>query len=166
MEDTERLSNAKQMAKKYMRASMLTGIIPVPVVDLVALSGVQLRMLQKLTQLYEIPFSKNVGKSVISALLGGILPTYATAGVAGSLAKVVPLGGTATGMMTMSVFGGASTYALSKVFIQHFESGGTLLTFDPNKVKEYFADQFKRGKEQVKAQQESEASEKAKTYTY
>ena len=166
MEETEKLGDARKMAKKYMLASMLTGIIPVPVVDLVALSGIQLRMLQKLTQLYEIPFSRNLGKSLISALLGGILPTYAAAGVAGSLAKVVPLGGTATGMMTMSAFGGASTYALSKVFIQHFESGGTLLTFDPNKVKEYFAAQFKQGKEQIKAQQETEESEKAATYSY
>ena len=82
-------------------------------------------------------------KLVISALLDGLLPTYATARVAGSLAKIVPLEGTVSGMITMSAFGGASTYALSKVFIQHFESGGTLLTFDPIKVKEYFAAQFK-----------------------
>ena len=56
MEETEKLSNANKMAKKYMMASALTGIIPVPVVDLVALSGIQLRMLQQLSQLYEITF--------------------------------------------------------------------------------------------------------------
>ena len=154
MEETERLSNANKMVRNRMIMSMGTGLIPIPIVDLVALSGVQMKMLHELTQLYEIPFSKNIGKSLISALVGGILQTYATAGVVGSLSKFIPLGGTATGMVTMSAFGGASTYAIGKVFIQHFESGGTLLTFDPTKMREYFAAQFKKGKEQVKAQQE------------
>jgi uncharacterized protein (DUF697 family) len=147
-----------------MIASIAAGVIPIPVVDWVVLSGIQLKMLHKLTQLYEIPFSKNVGKSLISALLGGMLPTYATASVAGSLMKLVPFGGTATGMMTMSAFGGASTYALGKVFIQHFESGGTLLTFDPGRMREYFAAQFQQGQEQVRAQQESKGSEEATAY--
>jgi len=41
---------------------------------------------------------------------------------------------------------GASTYAVGQVFIQHFESGGTFLDFDPEKVKGYFAEQFEKGK--------------------
>jgi hypothetical protein len=45
----------------------------------------------------------------------------------------------------MSIIGGASTYALGKVFIQHFESGGTFLDFDPEKVKEHFATLYKEG---------------------
>ena len=40
-----------------------------------------------------------------------------------------------------------STWALGKVFIQHFESGGTFLDFDPEEVKEYFKAQFEEGRE-------------------
>jgi uncharacterized protein (DUF697 family) len=161
MEETERLSNANQTVKNHMMMSISTGLIPIPIVDLVALSGIQMKMLYKLTQSYEISFSKNRGKSLMSALVGGILPTYATAGVVGSLSKFIPLGGTATGMITMSAFGGASTYAIGKVFIKHFEAGGTLLTFDPTKMREYFAAQFKKGKEQVKAQKEEPLEQEA-----
>jgi hypothetical protein len=46
----------------------------------------------------------------------------------------------------MPVISGASTYAIYKVFIQHFESGGTFLDLDPAKVKSYFAEQFTKGK--------------------
>jgi hypothetical protein len=33
-----------------------------------------------------------------------------------------------------------------KVFIQHFESGGTFLDLDPDKVREYFKAQFEEGR--------------------
>jgi lipoate-protein ligase A len=46
----------------------------------------------------------------------------------------------------MSAIGGAATYAIGRVFIQHFESGGTFLDFNPEKVREYFKEQFERGK--------------------
>ena len=35
--------------------------------------------------------------------------------------------GQSTGAITMPVIAGASTYAIYKVFVQHFESGGTFL---------------------------------------
>ena len=47
----------------------------------------------------------------------------------------------------MPVFSGAATWAIGKVFIQHFASGGTFLDFDPKKVKDYFMDLFKQGQE-------------------
>jgi hypothetical protein len=45
----------------------------------------------------------------------------------------------------MPVVAGGATYAIGKVFIQHFESGGTFLTFDPKAVKEFYAEQLKEG---------------------
>jgi uncharacterized protein (DUF697 family) len=59
---------------------------------------------------------------------------------------LIPVVGQTAGGMTMLATGGACTYALGKVFVQHFESGGTFLDFDPEKVKAYFAEKFKEGK--------------------
>ena len=42
---------------------------------------------------------------------------------------------------------GASTYAVGRVFIQHFESGGTFLTLDPDKVKAHYRAEFERGEQ-------------------
>jgi len=155
MENDNRLASSNEVIKKYMIGSMGAGFIPFPIVDLVALSGIQLKMLHSLTEVYEVPFSKNIGKSIIGSLVGGALPTYAAAGIGASLAKLIPIGGTAAGMMTMSSFGGASTYAIGQVFVQHFESGGTLLDFDVEKMKEYFTTAFKQGKEEVKQADDS-----------
>ena len=46
----------------------------------------------------------------------------------------------------MPALAGASTYAVGKVFVQHFESGGTFLNFDPEDVRDYYAEQFEKGK--------------------
>ncbi|HIE01875.1 MAG TPA: DUF697 domain-containing protein [Thiotrichaceae bacterium] len=149
MEQAERLASASNTNKKYVIASMGAGLIPLPMVDLVALTGVQLKMLHSLAKLYDVPFSKELGKSIMGSLLGGLIPAGAARASAGSLAKLIPIGGMAAGMITMSLFGGAATYAVGKVFIQHFESGGTFLTFDPNKVREHFQAEFEKGQEKV-----------------
>jgi hypothetical protein len=51
----------------------------------------------------------------------------------------------------------AFTYAVGKVFLQHFASGGTFLDFDPKTVREYFAKMFDEGK-LVVAKGKTEAS--------
>jgi uncharacterized protein (DUF697 family) len=141
-----RSSQASNIIKKHVIVVMGASLIPIPLFDLVALSGVQLKMLYSLTKLYEVPFSKNLGKSSIASLLGGVMPT-STAMTLASLAKAVPGLGTATGMVTVSVLGGATTYAIGSVFVQHFESGGTLLDFDPKKMRAYFSNKLEEGKE-------------------
>ena len=42
----------------------------------------------------------------------------------------------------MPAFNAAATYALGRVFIQHFECGGTILDLDPDKVREHFRREF------------------------
>ena len=153
-EPVKKLTDANQIVMKYTSISMGAGLIPIPIVDLAAVTGIHLKMLHSLTKLYEIPFSANLGKSIIGTLIGSIAPTSATAGVIASLSKLIPIGGTTTGMIVMSTFGSASTYALGKVFIQHFESGGTLLTFDPTKMTKYFKEKFEQRKTQSESQPE------------
>ncbi|RKZ39142.1 MAG: GTPase [Candidatus Parabeggiatoa sp. nov. 3] len=139
-------NDANNIVNRYMLGSVAVGIVPIPIVDVVALSSLQVKMLHRLAKLYGVEFSKNLGKSLIASLLGSGIP-FALARTA---AKSIPIYGQMTGMISMSLLGGASTYALGKVFIQHFESGGTFLTFDPQKVKAYYAEQLEKGKEKLK----------------
>jgi uncharacterized protein (DUF697 family) len=141
-----RSSQANNIIKKHVIVVMGTSLVPIPLFDLVALTGVQLKMLYSLAKLYDVPFSKNLGKSLITSLLGGVMPTSAAMTLA-SLAKAVPGLGTATGMISVSILGGATTYAIGSVFMQHFESGGTLLDFNPKKTREYFSNKLEEGKE-------------------
>jgi len=150
MEEKEtKTDRANEIVKNYMLGSLAVGIVPVPLVDMAILSGVQLKMLHSLAKLYNVEFSQNLGKPVIAALLGGGISSLLSAGLA-SLVKGVPIAGLATSAISVALFGGASTYAIGKVFIQHFESGGTFLNFDPQQVRDYYAEQFEKGKEEIK----------------
>jgi len=149
MAQTEiKADEATRIVKKHMVGSMVVGLIPIPCVDLVALIGIQLKMLHRLANLYNIEFSKQKGKSLIASLLGGGIPVSLSGSVF-SLVKGIPFYGQITGMISMSVFSGASTYAIGKVFTQHFESGGTFLSFEPKKVTEYYEQQFEIGKAKI-----------------
>ena len=141
----ERDIQANKIVKTHTWVSIGVGLVPIPFVDLVGVSAVQLRMLNELTKLYDVPFSRDLGKELIGALLGSLVPISLTYTV-GSAAKMLPLIGYAVGGLSMPLLAGAATYAVGKVFIQHFESGGTLLDFEPAKVREYFRQEFAVGR--------------------
>ena len=143
--DDIRISEANSIVKNHVIGSMGISLVPIPLVDLVGLTGIQLKMLHSLAKLYRVPFSENLGKSLIVSLVGGVMPT-STAMTLASFAKSIPGLGTATGMVSVTILGGATTYAIGNVFIQHFESGGTLLDFDPKTMREYFKEKLQEGK--------------------
>lgn len=140
-----RKAETDRLIKNHTYGSMGVGLIPLPVLDFIALTGIQVRLVHKLSKFYGVDFSKDRAKSIISALIGSFVP-IAAAGPIASMVKMIPIIGQTTGGLTMLATGGACTYALGKVFVQHFESGGTFLDFEPETVKSYFAEQFKEGK--------------------
>jgi uncharacterized protein (DUF697 family) len=136
---------AHKLTNRYMLWSMGAGLIPVPWLDLGALAGVQLKMVHRLSGHYEVPFSQNLVKSIIAALVGTISADYLRRSAFTSFIKSIPIIGF-IGSVSMPIYSGAITYAVGKVFIKHFESGGTLLSFDPKKVKDHFAKLVEEGK--------------------
>lgn len=153
---------ANKVVRNYSLGSMVPALIPVPMLDLAAVTGIQLKMLHSLAQTYEIEFKKEFGKSAIASLLGGTV-ALSVARVASSAVKAIPGVGSLVGAATMPVVNGGTTYAIGQVFIQHFESGGTFLNFDADKVREFFAQQLKEGKAMVaSAQASGEVAAKAK----
>ncbi len=139
---------AKKIVRKFMLLSSGVGLIPVPVVDIIGLAALQLRLLYRLVKLYEIPFDKQRAKVLIGALVGTGTPGVATKGFS-SLLKAIPGVGSVVGFFSMSLLGGASTYAIGKVFTYHFELGGTLLDFDPESTKEYFTQAMAEGNQEA-----------------
>ncbi len=146
---TENLNNAElasKTVKNYMWFSMGAGLIPVPFLDLAAISGLQLKMIADLCKRYETPFKEQNGKAIIASLLGFVVPESLSRGLMGSLLKAIPIIGPIAGGLSMPLFTGASTYAIGNLFIRHFESGGTLLDLDPNKMRDHFKEEFEKGK--------------------
>jgi uncharacterized protein (DUF697 family) len=138
--DESRDEAAANLVDRFSLWSGAAGLIPVPLVDIAAVGGVQIQMLRRLSEIYGVPFSENRGKSIIASLAGSVLPastaTTTGMGIASAL-KIVPGVGTVISALTMPVFSAGATWVIGKVFIQHFASGGTLLDFNPPDYREF-----------------------------
>ncbi|MBX2814344.1 MAG: DUF697 domain-containing protein [Saprospiraceae bacterium] len=143
------MDNQKELAhdivKSHVMYSLGAGLVPVPLLDIAAVSAVQLDMLRQLAKLYGKSFKESSGKSWISVITGSTL-----ARMGASLVKTIPGIGSILGGVTMSALSGASTYAIGQVFIWHFSTGGDFMDFNFDKAKEIYEKEFEKGKKVAK----------------
>lgn len=136
--DDDRASRATKVVERFSFWSGVAGLLPIPFVDLAAVAAVQIQMLRLISGIYDVPFSENRGKALIAGLFGTVIPVSAGVGMA-SVVKGIPIAGTAVGALATPALAVAATYAIGKVFIQHFASGGTLLDFEPPNYREFIS---------------------------
>ena len=127
---------ASKLVDRFAIWSGVAGLVPLPVVDVLAVGGLQLQMLRRLSHIYNVEFSDNRGKALIAALAGSMIPATSGMGAASAL-KAVPVINILAAGFVMPVLSAGATYAIGKAFIQHFESGGTLLDFNPPDYREF-----------------------------
>ena len=132
----QRQVTAAKLVDRFSLWSGVGGLIPLPFVDVLAVGGLQLQMLRRLSRIYDVQFSENRGKALIASIAGTMIPVTSGMGAASAL-KSVPLLGTIASAFVMPVLAAGATYAIGKAFVQHFESGGTLLDFNPPDYKEF-----------------------------
>jgi uncharacterized protein (DUF697 family) len=138
----DKRKRAEKILKEHVLWSLGAGLLPIPVIDVIAVSFVQLNMLKQFCRLYEKSFSESEGKATLSALTGGTL-----ARLGATMLKALPGIGTIIGGVSMSIMSGASTYAVARVAIRHFESGGDFFDFDLDTAKKVYDEEFEKGKE-------------------
>lgn len=121
------------------------GMLPLPLVDLAAVTAIQVDLLNALCSEYDVDFSTTSGKSLVAALTGTTL-----ARVGASMLKALPGVGTLVGGLSMSVMSGASTYAVGRVAARQLEMHGTLFDVDLQWAKTAYNEEFEEGKEVAK----------------
>lgn len=127
---------ASKLIESFALWSGAAGIIPIPLLDLAAIGGLQLQMVRRLSEIYDVPFSENRGKAVLASLAGVMIP--ATSGIgAASFLKAIPIVGTIASALAIPALSSGATYAIGKAFMQHFASGGTFLNFNPPDYREF-----------------------------
>ena len=136
--DNDRRSRATKVVERFSFWSGVAGLLPIPFVDLAAVAALQIQMLRVISRIYDVPFSENRGKALIAGIAGTIIPVSTGVGMA-SMVKSIPIAGTAVGALVTPALAVAATYAIGKVFIQHFASGGTLLDFEPPNYREFIS---------------------------
>ena len=140
--EVSRADEARAIVSRMSAWGAGAGLIPMPLIDFAAIVTVQTVMINKLSNLYGIPFREHTVKNIVSILVGSVLPKGLAAGALGSFIKGVPLVGQLAGILVMPGFAAAVTWAMGRIFIQHFETGGTLLDFDADKMREHFQAEF------------------------
>lgn len=134
--------------RKRVYCAIGLGLAPLPLVDLAGLLTIQMELVHALAAKYGVPYRADLTKTVLGSVLGSLLPVAAAPAFA-SLAKFIPFIGMTTSAVTMSVTGGAATYAIGRIFARHFASGGSLLDVDTAKMRESFKTNYQKGKDYV-----------------
>ncbi len=147
--ETIQEKNIDDILRRHVYWAVGAGLIPVPIFDIAAVSAIQLDMLKQICTYYKIDYSEEKGKAWISAIVSSTMSSL-FARIGASAVKTIPIVGTLVGAASMAILSGASTYALGKVFINHFETGGTLSNLDKDKIKEFYDEKVKEGKKVAK----------------
>jgi len=146
-----------KLVHRFALGSGVAGLVPLPVVDVIAVGGLQVQMLRRLSQIYDVEFSENRGKALIAALAGSMIPATSGMGAASAL-KAVPVINILAAGFVMPVLSAGATFAIGKAFIQHFESGGTLLDFNPPDYREFVKAQKEMWESRTKGRSGSTSS--------
>lgn len=144
----KQVRNADQIILDHVWFSTVPGFVPVPLLDIAAITSIQLDMIKQLCRYYEVDYDAQKGKSIAMALASTVLGRMQAYALRSAL-KVVPVVGWALGGVTMATLAGASTYATGAVFKEHFEEGGTLNTLDPESFRKFYQQQMEKGKKLI-----------------
>jgi uncharacterized protein (DUF697 family) len=140
-----RITRVNKLVRNHSVLSAAMGLVPMPPVTMGLILANNLKMLHKLSSIYGVKFSEDAGKAAISSFLAGCGTVSISGRLIWGLSTAIPVAAPVIGIVTIPIFGTAATYAVGHLFIQHFESGGTFLNFDPEKVKGYYAELFAEG---------------------
>ncbi len=139
-----RIAKAYEIVRRNTYWTLGAGLVPIPVIDFVVVGAVQVKLLRELSSFYGVEFSEDLAQKAVATLLNSAGSTALGMGVGATIAKFVPVVGTLAGSISVAAFAAAFTNAIGKIFVLHFESGGTLLNFDPEAMRAHFDAEFER----------------------
>ncbi len=149
---SEKTERAEKVIQNYLVWTGAAGVIPIPLLDTAAVAGLQVKMLQEIGLIYDQKLSEHWVKSTIGALTAGSVAMSVSKSFGLSVVGAVPfIGGLAKLLLAPGV-AAASTYALGRIFIIHFESGSSFLSLDPQKYKTHMAILMAKNTAEAKAQ--------------
>lgn len=147
----ERDTAAQKIVTTHVWYAAGAGLIPLPILDMAAITGINLKMIRELSTHYGVEFKEDRGKAIVGALAGGLSTgLLAQNPVATGVLRAIPLVGQTIASLSMSAFGGAFAYAVGQVFIQHYATGGTMLDFDSTKARTFIGDQYQKGRQMLR----------------
>lgn len=137
---------ADALIRKYVLASMGVGLVPVPLVDLVAVTAMEVKLITDMATIYEFPVPHRlVALKLLVSVVGSAGSVYVAAKM-GTLVKTSPGVGHALHASLFALSGGVAVYAVGKLFQKHYESGGRFLGGGRAVVRRAFEDARTEGR--------------------
>ncbi len=121
--------------KKHVLMSSGSGLIPLPGLDVAAVTAIQVHMIRELAEAYEKPFEHQKVRSVLSALTFSTIARLFSYG-ASTLFDPNERFGSWSESLTNAAVMGFFTGAVGMIYSMHFAEGGTL---DDLGVEEFIA---------------------------
>lgn len=121
------------------------GLGALPVVDLVAVTAVQAKLLHSLALLYGQRWDKNVITEFLGLAGVGIASSYLARLLSRAVVKVIPFWGQTVGAVWSASSSGATTYALGKAAIYFFTRRKNGLNVDSETLRQIYAQELERG---------------------
>jgi len=122
----ERKSKKKEalrIVRRYMFLSGGIGLIPLPLVDQIMLSGLLAKMLHELFRLYGTKLSEHKAKAIIAAVLGGAHSDWIPRYLLTYVDKLMPKATGVAQIVIRPAIAVAITYSVGLLFVHHFDKG-------------------------------------------
>jgi uncharacterized protein (DUF697 family) len=121
-----RRSRAREIVERHATYAAAGGLVPLPIADVAAITAIIVRMVKLLSQHYGVSFERDRTRAIVLGLIGGAAPTGVAVVAATTFLRTVP-GVNLIGLAVSSMAAAVCTRSVGRIFIEHFESGGTLL---------------------------------------
>lgn len=138
-------------------ALVAAGLGALPVVDLVAVSAVQAKLLHSLALLYGQRWDRSTVTEFLGLAGAGIASSYVARWLSRAVVKVIPFWGQTIGAVWGASSSGATTYALGKIAIYFFERRKNGLNVDADTLRRIYAEELERGAAVLKSRLRGQA---------
>jgi uncharacterized protein (DUF697 family) len=124
----QRRSFAHAIVERHATYSAVGGAIPMPIINFASMTAVIVRMVKRLSSLYDVPFDRGRARAIVTGLTGGAAHTSFALVTASALSYVTPAG-LIVGVAASSIAAAVCTRGIGRMFVEHFERGATLRDF-------------------------------------
>ncbi len=149
---TATVDKAVRIVDLYSKIAAVGGLLPGNILNFAAILAVMVTMVWRIATTFGQREGQNRIKGSVMALIGAVIPTGLGHGIA-AVVTAIPaiIAGSVLYFLVTPVLAYALTKAVGNTFVMHFESGGTLLNFDPRGFQEYFLKEFQEAGGQLKS---------------
>ncbi|MEM7412329.1 MAG: DUF697 domain-containing protein [Myxococcota bacterium] len=148
------LDRTTELILRHAAAAIAAAATPVPIADVAAVTTVQLDLLRRLAERYDVPFDAVQGRALLGAIAGASL-----ARLGASTLKALPGAGWLAGGAAQMALAGASTVAVGQVFREHFEARGSLEIDDADALRARFDEALERGQDVARTLRQADRRE-------